>query len=216
MGVGREPGLRVGAIVHAAKLAAGEPMEAPEGDQDGVRIQEGFLWEVIAEYVAAGVPVDEAIEVAFKRYQLQLRKGVCTQLHLELDGIKGTPDGLNPNGPEIVTDPGEEWAHYTGARGVAELESFKATRRTLRNARTAVDFEGFFWTWVMQECGYLKMAGLRQVRWVVWWLAGDYSRGKGTGPQMLEARARFSQEEIDTQWRGICTIAARLRLEAGL
>lgn len=208
---GRAAGLHLGAIVHAAKVASGESVAAPAGDQDGVRMQEGFMWEMIHEYISSGCPFDEAIELAFKRLQLQLRQGIVTQLALQLDGIHGTPDGLNPFGPAVwTTEEGVEVEPTGDAPCEPELESYKATRRTLRNARSGGDFENFFWTWVMQECGYLKMAGLRQVRWVVWWLAGDYSKGKGSGPQMLEARARFSQEEIDANWRGVCTIADRL------
>ncbi len=207
---GRAPGLHLGAVVHAAKVAAGESTTAPDGDQDGVRMQEGFIWEVVHEYITAGLPVDEAIGLAFKRYNLQLRQGIVTQLPLLLDGIHGTPDALNPDGLEIDTPDGEELAQYTGRCGVPELESYKATRRSLRNARTSTDFENHFWTWVMQEAGYLKMAGLQQVRWVVWWLAGDYSKGKGTGPQMLESRAKFSDEELDSNWGGICVIADRI------
>lgn len=208
-------GVHLSSIIHAAKIAARENVDMVEGDQEGVRIQEGFLWEIVHEYIQAGMNVDESIEAAFKRLNLQLRAGIVTQLRLELRGIKGTPDALNPNGPEIATPPGDEsgLAQLTGVWGVPELESYKATRRSLRNARTALDFENNFWTWVMQEAGYCKMSGIRQVRWVVWWIAGDYSKGKGTGPRMLEARVRYSEEDIERHWLGICTIADRLERE---
>jgi len=190
-GEGRAAGLHLGRIVHIAKEAAGENVEDVPGDQPSVRVQEGFLWETVVEYVLAGAPVDEAIALAFKRHMLHLRTGVVTQLRLELDGIHGTPDALDPSVPQ--------------------LESYKSTRRSLRYARTADDFEAHFWTWMMQEKGYCKMAGVDRVRWMVWWQAGDYSRGKGTGPQMLEATAQFSAEELDANWRGVCAIAARER-----
>lgn len=206
-------GIHLSGIIHAAKLAARENVDMVDGDQEGVRIQEGFIWELVHEYLQAGSPVDEAIELAFKRLNLQLRAGIVTQLRLELRGIRGTPDGLNPDGPEIVTPVGEELAVLTGQRGIPELESYKATRRSLNNAQTGWDFENNFWTWVMQEAGYCKMSGLRQVRWVVWWIAGDYRKGKGTGPRMLEARAKFTDEDLDRHWLGICTIADRLERE---
>lgn len=190
-GEGRAPGLHLGAVIHSVKVAAGENVGEVEGDQPSVRVQEGFLWEVALEYIIAGVPVDEAIGLAFKRHMLHLRAGIVTQLKLELDGIHGTPDALDPRVPQ--------------------LESYKSTRRSLRNARTADDFEAHYWTWLMQEKGYCKMAGVDRVRWVVWWQAGDYSRGKGTGPVMLEATARFTQDELDANWHGVCAIAARLR-----
>jgi hypothetical protein len=190
-GEGRAAGLHLGGVIHTAKVAAGESVGEVDGDQPSVRVQEGFLWEVILEYVLAGCPVDEAVNIAFKRHMLHLRTGVVTQLRLELDGIHGTPDALDPNVPQ--------------------LESYKSTRRSLRKARTTEDFEQNFWTWMMQEKGYCKMAGVQQVRWIVWWQAGDYSRGAGSGPQMLEATARFSAEELDANWRGVCAIAARMR-----
>jgi hypothetical protein len=190
-GEGRAAGLHLGSVIHHAKVAAGENVGEIEGDQPSVRVQEGFLWEVVVEYVLAGCPVDEAVNLAFKRHMLHLRSGVVTQHKLELDGIHGTPDALDPTVPQ--------------------LESYKSTRRSLRNARTAEDFEGHFWTWLMQEKGYCKMAGVQQVRWMVWWQAGDYSKGKGTGPQMLEATARFTDSELQQNWDGVLAIAARLR-----
>lgn len=190
MGEGRAGGLHLGQIIQEAKRAAGESVEDVPGDQPSVRVQEGFLFETVVEYVLAGAPWDEAVALAFKRYCLTLRTGVVKQLALIKDRIHGTPDALDPSVPQ--------------------LESYKSTRRSLRYARTAADFEMHFWTWVMQEAGYLHMAGLEQVRWIVWWQAGDYSKGKGTGPRVLEATARFSQEELEANWRGVCGIAGRM------
>lgn len=203
VGEGRPAGMHLGYIVNEMKRASGERTGAVEGDQDGVRMQEGFVWELALEYMIAGMTLDEAIELAFKRHCTMLRRGVVTQLRLELDEIHGTPDALNPHGRALWTPSSEE----------PELESYKATRRTLRKALTADDFATNFWTWIVQESGYLKMAGLRQVRWIVWWVAGDYSKGKGTGPRVMEARARFEQHELDATWAGIRTIAERLRRE---
>jgi hypothetical protein len=196
MGEGRAEGLHLGAIIRAAKAAAGERLDAPEGDQPGVRVQEGFLFETIVEYLIAGIPFDEAVNLAFKRYCLSLRAGIVKQIALERDGIHGTPDALDPSVPR--------------------LESYKSTRRSLRNARTQVEFEQHFWTWVMQEAGYCHMAGFDRVRWIVWWQAGDYSRGAGTGPCVLEATARFTQDEMAANWKGVCAIAERLRSEAAV
>lgn len=187
MGVGRA-GLHLGDIIHDARVAAGEAVGDVEGDQAGTRIQEGFLFETIVDYTLAGVAFDAAVQLAFKRYALSLRPWL-RQVRLERDGIRGTPDALDPRVPELV--------------------SCKATRRTLRRARTADSFEAQFWPWVMQEGGYLHMAGLDCVRWIVWWQAGDYSRGKGTGPQVLEAAARFTRADLEKNWRGITAIAQR-------
>lgn len=190
-GEGRAPGLHLGAVIHAAKVAAGENVGEVEGDQPSVRVQEGFLFETALEYLLAGAPFDEAVNLAFKRHWLHLRTGVLQQLKLERDGIHGTPDGLDPVVPQ--------------------MESVKSTRRSLRKARTRDDFEANFWTWCMQEKGYCFMAGIRQVRWIVWWQAGDYAKGKGTGPQVLEATARFDEDELEQNWTGVLAIASRLR-----
>lgn len=191
MGEGRPAGLHLGQIIHAAKVAAGERTGEVEGDQEGVRLQEGFLFETIVEYMIGGLSFDGAAELAFKRHALALRSDVVKQLRLVKDGIHGTPDALDPSVPQ--------------------LESYKATRRTLRNAREQADFESHFWTWVMQEQAYCYMVGVDRVRWVVWWIAGDYSRGRGTGPQVLELTMRFTPDELKANWDGVCAIAGRLR-----
>lgn len=195
MGVGRAPGLHLGAIIHAAKVAAGERVGEVWGDQPGVRIQEGFWWETAIEYILAGVDFDEAVDLAFKRYMLHVRGDLVKQVRLERDGIHMTPDWIDPRVPETV--------------------SIKATRRTLRNARTQDDFENNFWAWCMQEKSYCAAAGLDRTRWIVWWQAGDYSRGKGTGPQVLEATARWSEAELAANWSGVLQIAARMRAAKG-
>lgn len=191
-GEGRARGLHLSSVIHAAKVAAGENVGEVDGDQPSVRVQEGFIFETVVEYVLGGAPFDEAVSLAFKRHMGHLRTGIVQQLTLVLDGIHGTPDGLAPLVPE--------------------LESYKSTRRSLRKARTAVDFEDEFWTWMMQEKGYCKMAGVDRVRWYVWWQAGDYSKGKGTGPAMLTAAARFTASELDDNWNGVLAIAARMRV----
>lgn len=193
MGEGRaspEWDLGMSSVIHAAKLAAGESVGDVDGDQPGVRVQEGFLFETVVDYVLAGVAFDEAVDLAFKRYALSIRPWL-RQVRLVKDRIRLTPDAIDPLVPEIV--------------------SIKSTRRSLRNARTAEDFEAHFWTWVMADSGYAHVAGFNRVRWIVWWQAGDYSRGKGTGPCVLEATAQFTQDEMERNWQGVCAIAARLR-----
>jgi hypothetical protein len=193
MGVGRQSAewdLGMGDVTRAAKIAAGENVGEVPGDQPDVRVQEGFIFETVVDYTLAGVPFDEAVDLAFKRYALAVRPWL-RQIRLVKDRIRLTPDAIDPRVPEIV--------------------SVKSTRRSLRNARTQDDFESNFWTWVMADSGYALAAGLDRVRWIVWWQAGDYSKGKGTGPQVLEATARFSGDELEANWKGVCAIAARLR-----
>ena len=177
----RAPGLHLGRIIHRMKVAAGENVGDIPGDQPFVRMEEGFLWETALEYVIAGMPMDEAIELAFKRYMCALRSNVVKQIALEKDGIQMTPDGLDT------------------ANGV--LESYKHTRKKL--PATQEDFEAKFWPWMVQEKAYALCAGVDTVLWIVLFAAGDYSRGIGSGPRMVQCQAVFTVEELMDNWRTV-------------
>jgi len=202
MGIGRPKGRHLGEILQVMGAAAGLPQGAIPGDQDGARIQEGFLWETVVEYMLAGLSFDLSIELAFKRYMLSMREGISKQVQLICEGIHGTPDALDMrNSPPI-------------------LESYKATRKSLRKAQSKEDFQQNFVRWCWQEMGYLK--GLRQeypgintVRWYVLWAAGDYSRGVGSGPQFMTATAIFEAEEIEENWRTIKVYEATMPPKVG-
>lgn len=181
MGEGRPSGLHLSQIIHHMKVAAGENVGAIPGDQPNVRMIEGFLWETALEYVAAGMPLDDAIGLAFKRLMVSLRSDVTTQITLEQDGIHMTPDGYN-----------EE---------KGELESYKCTRKSFKNAATKEEFESNFWPWLVQEMGYAYALGVDTVTWIVLFQAGDYSKGRGTGPIMVQATAVFTPEELQENWR---------------
>ena len=189
MGEGREPGLHLGAIVQRMRIAAGEKTGTPEGWQDDVCVEEGFLWETVLEYVIAGLSLDEAYDMAFKRYCLYIRKHIVTQIHLERDDIKMTPDGLDTK------------------EGI--LESYKATRKKMPS--TQEDFEAKFWPWLVQEKSYALAAGVDTVRWIVLFHAGDYSRGPGSGPRMVESTATFTPDELFENWRVVLKHAEALR-----
>ena len=191
LGEGRPPGLHLGAVLHRMKVAAGDKVDGVEGDQEGVRMQEGFLLESALEYVAAGMTLDGALELAFKRYMIAIRSGITRQVAVERDGIHMTPDALDPE------------------RGL--IESYKMTRRSLRGARTQEDFEANFWIWLCQEKSYALACGVDTCRWIVLWQAGDYSRGVGSGPQMLECTATFTPEELLANWATVLMHAEALR-----
>lgn len=191
LGEGRPPGLHLSAILHRMKVAAGDKVDGVEGDQENVRMAEGFLWESALEYVAAGMGLDEALEVAFKRYMVAIRANVTKQVSVQRDGIWMTPDALDPE------------------RGL--IESYKMTRRSLRNARTQADFEANHWIWCVQEQAYALACGVDTCRWIVLWQAGDYSRGVGSGPQMLECTATWTAEELVSNWQTVLMHAEGLR-----
>lgn len=193
MGEGRSSGLHLSQVIHNMKVAAGENVGEIKGDQPYVRMQEGFLWETALEYMIAGMPLDEAIELAFKRYMTALRKDVCTQVTVERDGIHMTPDGY-------LDTPGE-------------LESYKSTRKSFRKAATGADFQANFWPWFVQEQAYALALGVDTVRWIVLFQAGDYSKGRGTGPIVVQGTAVFTPEELLANWRVVLQHAKDLRGE---
>ena len=68
-------------IVHRMMVEAGSNVGTPEGEQDGLRAQIGFLWE-------------RAIEYAWREYQ-QMTRPVEHGVQLMLDGLWMSPDGVN-------------------------------------------------------------------------------------------------------------------------
>src|SRR5574337_985525 len=98
MGEGRPEGLHLGDIIRAMRAERGEVGGAIPGEQEAVRLQAGFLHEAAVEYIAAGMPQDLALELAFKRYMRPLRAGVAKQVRAEKDGILMTPDGVDTIG----------------------------------------------------------------------------------------------------------------------
>jgi len=191
MGVGRPGGLHLSAVIHEMKVAAGEKVGEIKGDQPYMRMQEGFLWETALEYMIGGLSLDDAIELAFKRYMIALRKNICTQVALEKDGIHMTPDGLD--------------------KAEGRLESYKCTRRSLKKVLTKEDFEMNFWPWLVQEKSYAIAAGVDTVTWIVLFQAGDYGKGKGTGPRAMQATAVFTAQELVDNWRNVLVNAEALR-----
>jgi len=178
---GRESHLHLSDLIHQMKVARGDKVGPIPGDQDRMRMQEGFIWESALEYMIGGMSLDDAIELAFKRYMLAVRSDVCTQLRLEKDGIRMTPDGYNEKD--------------------GELESYKCTRKSLR--RAVEDFPNNFWDWFVQERSYAYALGVDTVTWIVLFQGGDYSKGMGTGPRAMQCTATFTPEELVENWREV-------------
>lgn len=166
MGTGRSSGLHLSSLVKAAvQEITGKEMKAIEGEQEGIRAQMGFLWE-------------RALEYAFKEYMNAERKGIKKQLKVELEGVKGSPDGLS------IKDN--------------VLEEYKCTWRSLR--RWNEDPEESFLYWFMQVKGYLHMLGLKRVRFFIFWVNGDYTYKPGRGPQVTTQEFEFTEEELQDNW----------------
>jgi hypothetical protein len=91
------------------------------------------------------------------------------------------------------------------------LESYKATRRSLRKAYTAEEFETNFWPWLVQEMSYALACGVDECRWIVLWAAGDYSKGAGSGPRTLECIVQWTRAELEANWESVLVHARGLR-----
>ena len=191
VGEGRAPGLHLGQIVQAMRAAANLPQGTPPGDQEGVRLQEGFLWESAVEYMIAGMTLDAALELAFKRYMLHLRSGIVKQVQLVKDDIHMTPDAFD--------------------KEAGALESYKVTRKKLPH--TQGEFEDKFWPWLVAEKGYCLAAGVDAVRWYVFFPAGDYSRGPGSGPKAVTSTSVFTLDELVENWKGVTAYAVGMSVE---
>lgn len=59
------------------------------------------------------------------------------------------------------------------------------------------DPEKWFWSWFTQMKAYAKVLGCRVFRLFVFWVCGDY---KNSGPQVIEYRIRFSDQEVEDNW----------------
>jgi hypothetical protein len=191
---GERSGLHLSQIIHEMKVGMGEKVGPLAMDtQPDLRHIEGFLFETALEYVAAGMPLDQAMDLSFKRYMMKVREGIATQMHIEKDGIKMTPDGL------------------VEAEGIAE--SYKMTRRTFRKAKTQTMFEQNYWAWLVQEKSYCWAMGVDQARWIVLFQAGDYGKGVGSAPICMQCEVTFTVDELKENWDNVLRVAERLRNE---
>ena len=134
------------------------------------------------EDISDEMPLRMAVGMAWEAFCVQLwpemiwQPGECSR-----GGVIGSPDGI------------------TGSC----LEEFKATWKSrLEKSETKgvrppqkriVEQRG----WMMQIAGYLHMMGLTEARLHVLWVMGDY---RGSGPQYVTYRLRFSPEELTRMW----------------
>ena len=118
-----------------------------------------------------------AWEESLSRSFAELADVVMHPGELELDGIIGTPDGLNVTGDGC-------------------LEEYKATYISARNEIKSDKFLH----WHMQTKGYLKMLGIQPVViYRVFFVCGDYQYP--IGPLWKSWRVEFEQHDIETNWQ---------------
>ncbi len=209
MGTDRPAGVHVGDTVRIARQEADLPQGTPEGEQEGVRMQIGFLHEAAVEYMLAGMPFDAAYDLAFKRYMLPLRsaEATCRQIRLEKDRVHGTPDALIVEGGYLDSYKATHKSMRKAVRDTLLIADFKQDLEADQDF-----FEEHFWPWLMGEMAYCFMACVDTVRFYVLWQMGDYSYRPGWGPQVRYMDATFTPEELVANWRRV--IAYRDMIEA--
>jgi len=203
MGTGRGSELHLGTIIKKMKRAAGENVESIPGEQEWLRAQVGFLWEAAVEYTIAGMTIDEAIELAFKRHMRALRT-MARQVKLERDGVHMTPDGVMP---PVLPSWKATW-RGAGKAGYGNPDPEAGLR----------DFEDNFWSWHTAEkayCAAAQVAGLlpegeATCRFEVLWVRGDY-RGAG-GPKALACEVTWTPDELAANWAVILKNRERMGL----
>jgi hypothetical protein len=188
MGEDRPSGIHLSDVINRMREAEGLKSG---GEPDGPLVQLGFVWEQALEYLAGGMTLDDAIELAWKRTAMEMRRGIAKQVRLSKDGIHMTPDGFNET---------------TG-----EIESYKSTAKSLARAITKDEFESNFWEWQVQEMSYCYALGVDTVRWIVLWRAGDYTKGPGTFPRITTATMTWDVRELMGNWERVLRVAEGLR-----
>jgi hypothetical protein len=191
IGEGRSPKRHLSEITRAIKEAAGGNVEAIEGEQDGLRPQAGFLFE-------------RALENVWKEYHRETRP-VELQFNVELDDIVGTPDGLETLDENLLSMK-QTWMSMR--KWEEDLASIKAGEPVQH-----------FVEWFAREPGYLQMMrkgvttvdgvslrlspSIRRVRFLVFWVNGDYTRRVGRGVQITNTLLEFADKDLDKNWKTI-------------
>jgi len=127
-------------------------------DETRMQWEKGYLWE-------------EALSLAFGE-KAAIRPG-----EVELDGIIGSPDGINFD-----------------EDGVMYAEEYKCTAFSSNKPITDV------WKWMMQAKGYCKMLGVDKCVFRVFHIRGDYTN---MVPVYKVWELTFTQAELDENWGSI-------------
>ena len=96
---------------------------------------------------------------------------------VELDGIVGTPDGINVDEDGVY------------------IQEFKLTWKSSRNFCPT---EHFYYK--VQGMSYCKMANLSRCHWKVLFVNGNY---RGSGPQYKQWMVEFSELELQENWDSV-------------
>ena len=147
-----------------------EAYDCEEDPKDVVRVRIGSI-------------VERAIENAL----LELMPGVFRPGEFALDGIAGSPDGLD------------------SAQEPFRLLEYKCSWKSCRQAIT----DKKFLAWRMQIMGYLKMMGLFDATLIAFFVNGEYEKGKFGEPLLRAWDLHFGQQELDENWMRLRNHAIR-------
>jgi hypothetical protein len=171
------------------------PMGGAAGAPPWLAEQDGFIWEYALELYLGGMPLDIAMDVAFKRHMVMARTGVTKQITTVLDDIHMTPDGYDP--------------------ATKALESYKRTKLSAKNALSVEAWVAKFGLWMVQEGSYwhaLEAAGyeIDSIRWYVYWVNGDYSRQAGKGQFVGIYEAKLTKSEREDVWARVLRMRMKM------
>lgn len=192
MGEGRAPGIHLSEIVRAMKEAIGEKTTGIAGEDENVRPQEGFWWEM-------------AMEHAFKLFMPAEKPEIIWQVKLQHEQIHATPDGYDPQEHVLIS------AKHTA-------RSMKKWKEDTEAVNAGLDPE-HFWPWLVHDMGCLYMLNhgfaeaftllghpVFSMRYFIHWSHGDWSRDfkANTGrPQPTTCLVTFHPEKLEENWKTI-------------
>jgi hypothetical protein len=181
-------------------------------------IECGWVWERLLAMLAVerqdvwGLVYQEAWK--HRRLEIDRLHGKqIMQAHLELDGVRMTPDGLDVTGPAPVLLE-DKHTRKSSKKSGFDIET------DLPIAHDAKGFSGGFVEnfigWLLQMSGYAHAWSVRlgepvlSARLRVFWAGGDYSWQEGRGAQGKCYLLTFTEDELRATWRMILELATEM------
>jgi hypothetical protein len=156
-------------VIHRGQRKPYEDLSPNEKKRMGNYVSVGYAWEDLLAQSLAPVFGGEYVRTG----------------EIELDGIVGTPDGLELNGMAV--------------------DETKATWRSSRR-----DISTDFWSWMVQVKAYCHMLQLNRVSLRVFFVNGNYA---DSGPQVKQFDLIFEPRELQDNWTMICRNAEAMEKE---
>jgi len=156
-------------VIHRGQRKPYEDLSPNERKRMGNYVSVGYAWEDLLAQSLAPVFGGEYVRTG----------------EIELDGIVGTPDGLELTGLAI-----------------------DETKATWRSSRRSIETD--FWSWFVQVKAYCWMMKLNRVSLRVFFVNGNYA---DSGPQVKCFDIDFTDRELEDNWRMILANARAMQKE---